>query len=226
MHMKRYTMPSFWPLGKKGNKFVVTPQPGPHPKGNSIPLRVALRDVLSYAETADEAKKAIKKGEVMIDKKVVKDDKYPLGLMDVLEFPTAKKQFRVVALANGLGLEEIPAKDSSRKLCSIKRKTVVNGGKTQISLHDGRNIIVGKDSKYVPGDSLVIELPGQKILSHFQMKAGTFATIVAGKNSGASGKIKAVHERKTMMEKSGIVIQTAKGEIETLKEYVLVGEMK
>ncbi len=225
MHMKRFSMPGFWPLGRKTEKFVITPSPGPHPKGFSIALRVVIRDVLGYAETAREAKKIIKGGEVLVDKKVCKNENHPVGLVDVIEFPSIKKQFRVVASRKGMELAEIDAKEASKKLCAIKKKTAVRGGRFQLGLHDGRNVTV-KENKYRPGDSLLIELPEQKIIGHFEAKEGATATIMAGKNSGASGKIKAIHPRKTMVEKSRVVIETKEGEIETLREYILVGEIK
>jgi small subunit ribosomal protein S4e len=226
MHMKRYKMPMGWPLAKKANKFVVTPSPGPHPKYNSIPMLIVLRDVLDYANTAAEVKKILSRGEVLVDKKVVRQAKHPIGLMDVIEFPTINKQFRAVAGHKGLELQEIPKKDSSKKLCSIKGKTVIKGGKYKLGLHDGRCIIVGKENKYKPGDSVLIELPTQKILNHWQMKPGVPGMIVAGKNSGVTGKVKDVHNRDNMLIKSGIVLDSEQGEIETLKEYVLVGEIK
>ncbi len=226
MHMKRYTMPGFWPLGRKVNKFVMTPLPGPHKKRFSMPLTIVIRDVLGYTDTAAESKKILARGDVMIDKKTVKEEKHPVGLMDVVEFPSVKKQFRVVACHKGLELVEIDAKESSKKLCAIKGKTVIKGGKFQISLHDGRNVIVGKENKHRLGDSVLIELPTQKILQHWQIKEGVPATIVSGKNAGAAGKIKSVYQRKRMQEKSRVVIATKDGEIETLKEYVLIGEIK
>ncbi len=226
MHMKRYVMPRFWPLGKKLNKFVVTPMPGPHPKHATIPLLIVIRNVLGYAETAAGAKKILSSGDVMVDKKIVRNEKHPVGLMDVIEFPAIKKQYRVMAGLKGLELQEIQGKESSKKLCIVKGKTVIKGGRYQISLHDGRCLVVGKDKKYSPGDSVLIEIPAQKVLAHWEMKAGVPAMIISGKNTGAKGKVKEVHTRKNMQEKSRIVLHTKQGEIDTLKEYVLVGEIK
>jgi len=226
MHMKRYSMPGFWPLGRKVKKFVTTPLPGPHGKYQSIPLRVLVRDVLKYANTTREAKAIIKSGEVMIDRKVVKEEAHPVGLMDVVELKSVKKHYRVMADHRGLMLTETSASEASKKLCRVKGKKIIRGGRLQISLHDGRCIIVGKENKYKPGDSVLIELPGQKILHHWQVKVGSPAMIVSGKNIGKSGRIKSIYERKRMQEKSRIVIETKKGEIETLRDYVLVGEVK
>lgn len=226
MHMKRYSMPAFWPLGRKQEKFVVTPTPGPHPKGASIALRVVLRDVLGYAETASEASKVVKGGGVMVDKRVIKDDKYPVGLMDVVEFPSVKKYYRVVAGPKGLLLSETDASHSSKKLCSIRGKRAVKGGKIQLQMHDGRTLITDKAGKYKPGDSVLIELPGQKVLEHFPLKEGVHAVVFAGKTSGASGRIKSIKTAKSMTERGRVVVETKEGDIETLKEYVIVGEAK
>ena len=123
MHMKRYSMPRSWPLGRKVNTFVITPAPGPHSKKSSIALRVIIRDMLGYAETAGEVSRIIRGGGVLVDKKAVLHDNYPVGLMDVVEFPSAKKYFRVVPGLKGIEIKEIDARQASRKLCAIKRKT-------------------------------------------------------------------------------------------------------
>jgi len=224
MHFKRYLMPKFWPVAKKAEKFITTPAPGPHAKRESMPVVVLIRDVLGFAGTAGEARGLLNRGEVKVDCRVVKDPKFPVGLMDTVEFVSAKKRYRMVPHTVGLALTEIGPKEACKKLCMIKRKTVIKGGKTQITLHDGRNMLVGKDSGYRNGDSLLIELPGQKILHHWQIKEGVPAIVFRGKNSGISGRIKSVHEKKRMQEKSRVVIETKDGDIETLKDYVLAGE--
>jgi len=224
MHMKRYMMPKFWPLGRKERKFVVTPLPGPHGKYSSIALRVILRDVLNLAENSDESGRIVSSGKVLVDGKKVKDDRHPVGIMDVVSFPEIKKHYTLLPEKNGLVLKE--TKNAKSKLCSIKTKTAIKGGRLQLGLHDGRTLIVSKGSKYRPGDSLLIEIPGQKIVQHFPLREGATATIFAGKNSGIKGKIKSIDERKTMLEKARILLETADGEIDTLKDYVIVGEVK
>jgi hypothetical protein len=43
---------------------------------------------------------------------------------------------------------------------------------------------------------------------------------------GANGKIKEILDRKTLHGKNRVMLQTKDGDIETVKEYVLVGEIK
>jgi len=225
MHMKRYLIPKYWKMGKKQAKFVVAPRAGPHKRERCIPLLVVLRDILKLSENAKEAKKIIKKGEVIVDKKPRKDPNYPLGLMDVLEIPNINKAYRVNVDKHGLILEEIKSEEAKKKLCRIQNKRVIRGGTFQINLHDGRNIRSDKDV-YSTNDSLLIELPGQKILKHFKFDKNSPATIISGKNIGVQGRIKNVFNRKTMLESSRVILQTKSGEIETVKDYVLVGEVK
>lgn len=225
MHVKRYLIPRYWKMKKKQAKFAITPRPGPHKKERCIPLLVVLRDVLKLAETSNEARKIIKSGEVLVDKKPRKDPHYPVGLMDILEIPKINKAFRVNVEKKGLFLEEIKPEEANKKLCRIQNKSVVKGGVFQLNLHDGRNILTDKNV-YRTHDSLLIELPGQKILKHFKFEKNSPAIIISGKNMGVSGRIKEVFDRKTMLESSRVVLQSKEGEIETVKDYVLVGETK
>jgi len=223
-HLKRYSIPRFWPLAKKGKVFVVKPMPGPHSKNSCMPLQIIVRDVLHYAESAVEAKKILSGGKILVDKKARKNPKFPVGLMDVIEVPDAKQYFRVSVNPKGLFLKGISEKDSKKKLCRINGKTTIKGGLTQINLHDGRNTLVKKDV-YKVGDSVLISLPDQKILKHYRFEKGAKATVVAGKNIGMKGKIKDIRERKNMLEKAMIVLETKVGEIQTLRDYILVGEV-
>ncbi len=225
MHLKRYVIPSYWKVAKKGNKFAVRPRAGPHPIGSCIPLTVIIRNVMGMAQNAGEAGRIIKSGGVLVDKKERKDPNFPVGLMDVLEFPAMKKSFRVTVDRKGLALQEIKSSDSGQKLCRIKNKKLVNGGKIQLSLHDGRNILVGKSS-YKTSDSLLIKLPEQKIMKHFKFEKGAKVMIVSGRNLGLKGKIKEIQEKKHMLEVNRTIIETNEGDIETVKDYILVGEFK
>lgn len=223
-HLKRYMIPGFWPVRKKENTFSIRPMTGPHPKDNCIPLQIVLRDVLKYAESAKEAKSMLSQGKVLVDKKARKDPKFPVGLMDVLEMPDANKYFRVGVNHKGLSLREIGEGDSKKKLCRINGKTTIKKGKTQINLHDGRNIIVDKDV-YSVGDTVVISIPDQKILKHHVFHKGENAIVIAGKNIGVKGKIVDIRKRKNMLEKTIVVIDSKGGEIQTLRDYILVGEI-
>jgi small subunit ribosomal protein S4e len=200
-------------------------KPGPHPKGFSIPLIVVLRDVLKYAETAKEARSMLNTGRVLVDKRVRKEPAFPVGLMDVLEITEVGKYWRVMVNKNGLFLKEIGKEEADVKLCRIMGKSVLKGGKIQLNLHDGRNILA--DGKgYRVDDSVVIHLPDQKIVKHFSFKEGQEALIIRGKNMGKMGRIKGFRKRENMLEKCAVFVECEGKSIKTVKGYVMVGSVK
>lgn len=224
-HLKRYAMPKAWPLGKKKMTWVIRPVPGPHALAQSIPLQIVLRDILKVAENASEAKAILKGDKVLVDKRVRKEPKFSVGLMDIIDLPDLNQYLRVVPSKKGIELEKISKEDSNVKLCRINKKTVIRGGIQQLNLHDGRSILVGKKSAYKPGDSIVIGLPGQEIIKHYPFEKGTPAFINAGRNIGAHGVIKKVKRKQSMLEKSTVIIESNGKEIETLIEYVFPGDL-
>ncbi len=222
--IKRYSIPKYWNVPKKANVFVVKPMPGPHAKDHCMPLQVLLRNVLKLTSNAKESRNVLNSEKVLVDKKVRKNPKFPVGLMDVVEIPDAKKSYRVMINKHGLYLHEIKDADTAKKLCKITGKKSVCGGMTQVNLHDGRNLLLKKDA-YAVGDSLLIQLPDQKVIKHFKLAKGEPATIISGKNMGISGNIEQIKKRKNMLEKSTIMIKTGSKGIETLLSYAMVGEV-
>jgi len=223
-HMKRYTIPRFWSVPKKDYVFVVRPSAGPHAKKECIPMQVLLRNVIGYAHTAKEARTILNTGGVLVDKRVRKDPKYPVGLMDVFEIPEINAHFRIVVDKHGLSAKKIGKDETNVKLCRITGKKNIKGGMFQLALHDGRNIAIKKNS-YKVGDSLLISLPNQDVVKHFKFEKGVKGTIIAGKNIGATGKIKDFVVKKNMLEKPTVTIDSEKKEINTLTDYILVGEI-
>jgi small subunit ribosomal protein S4e len=73
-------------------------------------------------------------------------------------------------------------------LVRIENKHTVPGSVFQINLHDGRNILI-KKNEYSSGDVLKIELPGQKIITHYLLGEGAVALMISGKHSGELGTV-------------------------------------
>jgi len=155
--LKRLSAPTYWRIERKKFTWTITPRPGPHPKNFCIPLLIIVRDILRFAETAREAKRMIKSGEVMVDGKVRKDHRYPAGLFDVISFPKINKYFRIVPFKNGLKLVEIEEGEKNLKICKVRRKVKVGGGKLQLTLHDGKTLLT-ENNRIMPHDSLLIKL--------------------------------------------------------------------
>jgi small subunit ribosomal protein S4e len=216
-HMKRLTIPRSWSLPRKVVPWAVKPRPGPHPVERSIPLLVAIRDYLKYADTAKEAKFILGSREIMVDGKIVTDHKRPVGFMDVIAIPKTDEYFRVLLDSRGrLRLVRIEKERSEWKLVRIENKTTVRGGRTQLNLHDGRNILLEKD-QYRTGDVLKIALPTQKIMDHYPFQEGRVAMIIGGKHAGQVATIKSYEV--TRSPKPNIVHFD---EFSTIKDYVFV----
>lgn len=220
MRLKRLRAPKFWKIPKKGTKWTVSPRPGPHKKFEGIPLQLLVRDILKLVETGKEAKTIIRKGKIFIDGKPRKDHAFSVGLMDIVAIPELKKFYRVLPTSKGLSLTEIPEDGSNLKLCRINNKKTISKGKTQLNLHDGKNILVPKDV-YKTGDSILLQLPEQKIVDHVKLEKGNLILIFKGKNMGSIGEVKEIIETRTR-EPNKVICEIEGNKTETIKDYVFV----
>ncbi len=220
MHVKRLSAPKHYGIKRKTKKFVVAPRPGPHPKDACIPLGVLIRDFLGYAENMREAKKIIKAGKVLVDGRPVKDHKFPVGFMDTITFEGLDEAYRIGFKSSKLYPVPIPKKEAADKVLSIKNKHVTKKGMIQVTLHDGRNIVM-KECKYRVGDSLHIKVPEQKVVKHLPLEEGASVMVVKGKHAGVSGTLKEIIQTEGL-EPPKVVIDTGKGVVRTLKSYVIV----
>ena len=200
MRIKRLASPRWWPIKRKENKFVISTR-GAHPKDFSLPLLVLIRDVLKLAETNREAKRIIKSGQVIVDKKKRRDPKFGVGLFDVVEIPAMKKAWRAVP-KDGLSFIEIPEKESGLKICKIVNKKTLKGNKNQLNLNDGRNLLT--DKKYSTYDSLLIELPDQKVVNHLKFEKGSTVLVVKGSNAGKLAKIKIIEKNRLWLDNGSL----------------------
>ncbi len=191
-HITRFEAPWFLKVSKKEYKWVVRANPGPHPKLKAIPLAILVRDYLGYAKTLKEAKRIISTGLVYVDGRPRKDYKYPVGLMDVIYVLRAEKYYRMVPDTKRVIVPvEISKDEASFKLVRIVNKTTVKGGRIQLNLEDGRNVLLTPEEakNYSTYDTLKIEIPNQTILGKFELAQGNYAVIVGGRNVGAHGRI-------------------------------------
>jgi small subunit ribosomal protein S4e len=220
MRLKRLVAPDFWKVPKKGTKWTVSPRPGPHKKFESLPLQILARDILKLVETGKEAKTIIRKGKIFVDGKPRKDHAFVAGLMDVVAIPELKKFYRILPTAKGLSLMEIPENESKVKLCRINDKKTLTKGRTQLNLHDGKNILVPKDI-YKTGDSVLLQLPEQKIAEHVKLENGSLVLIFKGKHMGKIGEVKGIIETKSR-EPNKLICEIEGKKTETIKDYVFV----
>ena len=191
--LKRQMSPLFWKINRKDKRFVITVRPGSHPKNNSIPSAVLLRDTLNIVTTLREAKSSIYGGKVKVDGVIQKSLHHSIGLMDVVELENANDIYRLVP-KNGHTLFPIKINENekSKKLVRVKSKTSIKGGRTQLGFHDGRTVIT--DTSVNVGDTCLLQIPEQKILDVIKFEKNSQVIIIKGTNAGRVGTINEIKE--------------------------------
>ena len=191
-HMKRLAAPRSWPLKRKVNVFVAKQTAGAHSLKESMPAVTVLRDMIGACDTAKEAKRIIGNREMIVDGKAVKSPKAPVGFMDIVQVPKMNLTYRMLLTDKGkLTLVPVDEAEAAWEICKIEDKTVVKGGKFQLNLSGGRNIVLDKND-YKCGDSLKVAFDGQAILGHYPMQAGACVLIRFGSQAGAVRAVKAI----------------------------------
>ncbi|MDR2544658.1 MAG: 30S ribosomal protein S4e [Methanobrevibacter sp.] len=220
-HLKRFKAPKNWNIHPKEKKWTVKPSPGSHSIENSLSLLIVVRDLLKLADNAREAKRIINTGNILVDGRIIKNYKFPVGFMDVIQIPKTEEVFRVLPDLKGrLTLHPITAENANFKLCKVSDKTILKRGLTQLNLHDGRNIT--SDESVGVGDVIKLQIPNQKILEVFNFQEDAIVLVTDGKHTGEIAFIKEIIINKSSNKNTALVENEIKKEFLTLKEYAFV----
>ncbi|WP_290819307.1 30S ribosomal protein S4e [Halovivax sp.] len=226
-HQKRLSVPKSWPVERKTDTFTVKAGAGPHGE-EGVPLLILLRDVLGYVDNRKEARYALSEDAVLVNGDPINAEERPIGMFDILAFPSRDDYFRVFPDEGGrLSLTAIDEDAAGSRLGKVSGKQQVVGGDTQLSLHDGTNVTVEEDGdEYGTKDSIVVDNESKEIVAHFPYEEGALVTAVQGNHAGKVGEI--VEIDVTPGSGSNIVhvepIDEAATEepFETVEEYVVV----
>jgi small subunit ribosomal protein S4e len=144
-----------------------------------------------------------------------------VGLMDVLT--VGENNYRCILDTNGkLRYRLISSKEASSKTCRVMGKNTISGGKTQLHLHDGRNIIFDSNPEYKSGDSVVISLPEQEIISHHKFEEGALSYLTGGSHIGETATVRS-HEIKRSSKDNEVSFD----DFGTIADYVfIIGDKK
>jgi len=218
--LKRRAAPRAWTVPRKGTKWLKRPSPGPHAQDQSIPLLLVLRDLRHLVASAREARILVRSGVVRVDGKVAQDLDRGLGLMDTISFAAPlDAHFRVVKDRRGkLALVPIPASEAGVKIGRVRFKHAVTGGRVEVTLHDGRNLLAPSSTPYRVGDSVKIEVPGQKVVDHIPLAPGALAYVAGGSHVGELARVDRVEVRNSSQPN---LVHFKEG-FATIKEYVYV----
>jgi small subunit ribosomal protein S4e len=181
-----------------------------------MPMGLILRDILGVAHNRREAKKLLHSRKVMVDGKIETAVGRGVGLMDVLT--VGENNFRCVLDINGkLRYRPISKKQASSKTCRVMGKTTVSGGKTQLHLHDGRNLLFDSNPEYKSGDSVVISLPEQEITSHHKFEEGALAYLTGGSHIGETATVSSRE-----IKRSSKANEVSFDDFGTISDYVFI----
>jgi small subunit ribosomal protein S4e len=217
-HQKRLSIPRSWKAGRKGYKWVSTTRPGPHSQARSLPLGIIIRDILKIVDNSREGKRILSEGKVLVDGTPRKDLRFPVGLFDVITLPLINESYRMVQDEKGRLILHKLNETNVNKLCRINNKITLKGGKVQLNLSDGTNIL--GSNEYGTKDSLILSVPDKQVLKHLQFKVGNLAMVVGGQHSGEIGKIKEIREVKS--SRHNTVTISGDKDFETIENYVIV----
>jgi small subunit ribosomal protein S4e len=206
-HLARLAAPKTWQLKRKGVKWIKRPLPGAHAMDRSISLNLVFRHLLNYARTNKEVKRILNNQEIFVDGIRRKNPKSAIGIMDVLSIPKIGQYFRVLLTTKGkIKLLPISENEANIKLCRIKNKTPVKK-KIQLNLGDGRNIIAEKD-EFKTRDTVVIEVPSQKIKESLKLEKGNLVYLTKGKHVGEIGVVEEIKKGKLIYKRDKKTFET------------------
>lgn len=208
-HLKRQAIPKNWPIRRKGTKFVVKPR-----SRKGIPLLMVLRNLLKIAQTRKEVKKAIHRKHLLINNKIVKDEKIGMTLFDTLSLVPSKTHYILGLSEKGkFELKSIKENEANKKIVKIIDKKILKGKKIQLNLSDGRNFLSTPQLTCKPNDSILINFKDKKIEKCLPLEEKSNVVIFAGKHAGETGKIEEINKERKMAiikngkEKSNILIK-------------------
>lgn len=208
-HLKRLNAPKSWTILRKTTKYIAKPMPGAHKLSESMPISLVLKQ-LGHAQTTAETKKILHAHQVLVDGKRVLDPKSPVGILDSIALPTTSEYYRVVFDTKArLQLITIPKAEANTKLCKVVNKTTVRGAKLQLNLNDGRNLLADKKSANT-GDTLVLQVPEQKIVQQLAFEKGALIYLLGGKHIATFGTLDKVEDDEITFTTNGQSIATAK----------------
>ncbi|MBX4211854.1 hypothetical protein KW787_00150 [Candidatus Pacearchaeota archaeon] len=183
MHQTRQETSTRLPIPRKGTKYVARAIESVQ---NSVPVVIAVRDMLKLARTAKEVREMIKEKLLKINGRTVYDYRESIKLFHIFE---AGKSYQLTLLTTGkFAFEETK---SHERLCKVVGKKLVSKGKVQLHLHDGSTLISPGNVKV--GDSFYIDFAG-KIKKHVSLEKGKSAFVFSGRYKGMKGKIEGVKD--------------------------------
>ena len=218
-HMKGLNSPKYFDINRKERAYVTKPNPGRHMLESSITLKL-LAEKLELGSKNTEAERIIKNGNILVNNKVVKEPKYPVGLNDTIEILNEKRYYRIgISRLGQVSITKLEKTDYDSKLYKVVGKYKTDSNKIMLRLHDG-GIINGSNDVNV-NDSLILDSK-MKMAKVLKLQVGSECAVIDGVHVGASGKIKQL-TKGTMHKTQSVLIEQNEGKaFETLVKNIMV----
>ncbi len=218
-HLKRINAPKRWNVLRKSYKFITRPNPG-RDLSLSVSLNTVLKELLKKTKTTKESKHLIKEKGVLVNGKKYYDEKFPVGFLDVVGFPSLKEHYRLlVNEKNKLFMLKISEEEARVKLSKVLDKKHLSKEAVQINCSDGRNFIFKSNDSFLStvktNDSFLYTIPDQKIKQVFKLEKGALVYLYKGKHAG---QLVVIDDFKG----NNIVFKINKDVFETKKAYAFV----
>ncbi len=221
-HLSRLAAPRAWPIKRKGIKWVAKPIPGVHNLETSIPLVIALRDLLGFAKISKNIKQALNTRTIFVNNRIETDIRFPIGIFDVLSIPKVKKYYRLIFNAKGkFNFVNISDKDAEILPLKLVNKTVQKKGKVQLNFSNGWNFLADK-IECSTNDTILFDLKERKIKNILNLKKGVSVYIIGGKHIGKIGIFDKIKSTGLLKKNKIASIIIDKAKVETSLAYVFV----
>jgi len=213
-HLKRLAASGYLRINRKSATYVAKPNPGRHTLSRSIAVITLIKDKIGYAKNSSEARHIIKAGEVKVNGKVVKEEKYPVGFSDIVEI--CKEPF-IIDVDNKGDIKVEKHSATEAMPYKVIDKYIAKKGRIMLRLYNG-NLIEGSNEVNV-GDSVM--LSGGKISKVLKMENGAKCKVISGIHSATIGVINDITKGSNSRQKS-IKIESGGKTFETVAENVMV----
>jgi len=218
-HIKRIDAPRRWDILRKKHVFVSRPNPG-RDQSLCISLNTVLKEMLAKTKTTKESKHLIKAQGIFVNGRRKYDEKFSIGFLDVVSFPSLKEHYRmIVDDKNKILMIKISEEEAKLKLSKVLDKKQLPKRKTQINFSDGRNLLLDKDAAILKDvktdDSVLYTIPDQKVKEVLKLEKGALVYLYKGKHAGLLVNVDDFKEY-------NIVFKEGKDVFETKKAYAFV----
>lgn len=190
-HLKRLVAPNTWPIKKKGITFTVRPAGAGSPMLMSIPVAIALKEMLGVAATTKEVKHILHAHDVTIDGTKINTHDASVGFLGTLSF--LKHNYRLtINTKNTLAFVPVTDAEANKRPVRVEGKTVLGKDAVQLNCSSGINLLVKKDA-YKTADTIIIDLQKKTVVQHLTFEKGVLVFLYKGAHVGHLATVEDVH---------------------------------